>query len=744
MQSHPIPPLMPVPFAANGQKNVIPEASQISITRGAASLNDGFPPLTMTSPLQGGIPPFGKDMNGVLFLFAQTIRWVQAGGSFCYDASFANDPNVGGYPQGAVLLNASLTGFWVSTVDNNATDPDATDGSAQGWQSMNPDWNAVNGPGAILNRPDLAKVATTGEYDDLLGLPNLAVVATTGDYNDLIDTPAIPPEYALPPATTTTLGGIIAGPGTSVAADGTLSVAGQVKTVNEAAPDAKGNVSVILQDAEGVVANQTVSLIQFQGGTGNPLLRILNCNGIGTHVFYTGQNLEIDTVPATTGSAGTVIAGSGLAVAADGTLSAAAPIVLITAANATIPDDCNGKIFKVVDAAVNALALPLIANVGQGKQFRMVNMAAPQLVLRATAPDMLDDVTFTNRAIGSVMIAQGAVATVSYGDANITVQSQPGVGVQPWDLVQLDANSRLPKVDGSQLTGIDGTLIAVTVYSVVAQTVSFATVPQSISCTMGLPLAGSPVVFTTTGALPPELVAGTTYYVVSPSPANSQFRVSATWNGAPIAVSSVGTGTHSIANPPWLKATNNAALVDFELQGGGAAGGLGGPSNGSGTATGGGAGGYARLRRPASALPDSLGITIGAGGLPPSATGYSNAGGTTSLGTLASATGGSGGYGYSNNQLILGSPGGTAVGGDLIIDGQGSAPVIVSSTQNATGGGSSMFGFGGMGWAYLGGSTPKTDATGRGAGGAGGNATSSGGFGVGRGTDGLIVIREYA
>ncbi len=339
MQSNQSPARMSVPVALNRQRNVIPQESQISTTKGAASLNDGFPPLTMTSPLQGGIPPFGQDMNGVLFLFAQTVRWVQAGGSFLYDATFANDPNVGGYPQGAVLLNATLSGFWINTIENNVTDPDATDGSAHGWLSMNPDWNATGGPGQILNRPDLAKVATSGQYDDLQGLPdlavvattgqygdlldkpNLAVVATTGNYDDLINTPAIPPEFTLPPATTTTLGGIIAGSGLAVTADGTLSATAQVKTVNTNAPDPNGNVSAIIQDAKGIVPGTSASLIQFQGGTGNPLMRVLQCHGVGSYTDWNGQMLEIDTVPATTSSLGTVMAGAGLAVAANGTLS---------------------------------------------------------------------------------------------------------------------------------------------------------------------------------------------------------------------------------------------------------------------------------------------------------------------------------------------------------------------------------------------------------------------------------------
>lgn len=78
------------------------------------------------------------------------------------------------------------------------------------------DWNASSGDYQILNKPTLATVATTGDYNDLSNLPtipaaqvnsdwnavsglaeilnkpNLATVATTGDYNDLINTPAIP------------------------------------------------------------------------------------------------------------------------------------------------------------------------------------------------------------------------------------------------------------------------------------------------------------------------------------------------------------------------------------------------------------------------------------------------------------------------------------------------------------------------------------------------------------------------
>ena len=39
---------------------------------------------------------------------------------------------------------------------------------------------------------DLATIATTGDYDDLIDKPSLATVATTGDYDDLTNKPTIP------------------------------------------------------------------------------------------------------------------------------------------------------------------------------------------------------------------------------------------------------------------------------------------------------------------------------------------------------------------------------------------------------------------------------------------------------------------------------------------------------------------------------------------------------------------------
>lgn len=115
-------------FAINGAKNTIPVPSQILITPGAASYNDGFPPLTMTAVASGGIPPSGEDMNGILNATSAVDVWMSAGAGFPYDSVFS--AAIGGYPKGSRVLAASGAGYWFSTTDNNVTDPD-TGGS--GW-----------------------------------------------------------------------------------------------------------------------------------------------------------------------------------------------------------------------------------------------------------------------------------------------------------------------------------------------------------------------------------------------------------------------------------------------------------------------------------------------------------------------------------------------------------------------------------------------------------------------------------
>ncbi|WP_204371528.1 hypothetical protein, partial [Burkholderia multivorans] len=192
MQSSNTPSKVPLPFANSGTKNVIPVASQIGITPGAASLTDGFPPVTMTPIAAGGIPPSGADFNGILNLITAIQQWQSAGGSFKYDSAFAT--SIGGYPKGAVLVNATNDGMWLNLAENNSTNPDATDGSAANWapvDSYGATTIALTNANVTLTPAQFSKSiiiltgALTGNVQ--LTMPNLVgmwyvVNSTTGAY----------------------------------------------------------------------------------------------------------------------------------------------------------------------------------------------------------------------------------------------------------------------------------------------------------------------------------------------------------------------------------------------------------------------------------------------------------------------------------------------------------------------------------------------------------------------------------
>lgn len=133
MQSSSIPAKIPVPFGAgatSGYIRTVPVPSQISTDPGAASFTDGFPPLTFLPVSAGGIPPDGRDINGILNEITAWLQWMNAGGPVGYDSAFS--AAIGGYPKGA-LLSAAAGGWWVSTVENNTTDPDT---GGAGWQNI--------------------------------------------------------------------------------------------------------------------------------------------------------------------------------------------------------------------------------------------------------------------------------------------------------------------------------------------------------------------------------------------------------------------------------------------------------------------------------------------------------------------------------------------------------------------------------------------------------------------------------
>lgn len=131
-----IPTKFSIPWgnsAGGSYIRAIPTTSQIGIQNGAASLTDGFPPLTFVPVGSGGVPPFGQDFNGILKQITQWSQWQGAGGLPKYDGTFSSA--IGGYPAGAVLAGTTPGVTWVNLVDNNTTNPDA---AGANWTSLLP------------------------------------------------------------------------------------------------------------------------------------------------------------------------------------------------------------------------------------------------------------------------------------------------------------------------------------------------------------------------------------------------------------------------------------------------------------------------------------------------------------------------------------------------------------------------------------------------------------------------------
>lgn len=142
MQKSSIPAKYLLPWAQHDTSKVEVPVTTTDPTR--ASLSLGFPPLTEQPPEVGGVPPQGEDFNGGMNQISRAIWWMMQGGGFPYDSAFASASQIGGYINSAVIPRADGAGFWLSTADNNLTNPDATDGTAANWVPLN-----VYGTGTI-------------------------------------------------------------------------------------------------------------------------------------------------------------------------------------------------------------------------------------------------------------------------------------------------------------------------------------------------------------------------------------------------------------------------------------------------------------------------------------------------------------------------------------------------------------------------------------------------------------------
>lgn len=201
MKSTDKPTAITLPFAASAGADYIrtvPVASQIGVVNGAASYTDGFPPDCFIPQAAGGYPPDGRDVNYILNVISAWSRWCYAGGSPTYDSAFSSA--IGGYPNGAVLAMANGGGFWISTADNNTSDPD-TGGAdwstlAMSQTALDTRYAALNGNAAnafaVANATTNTQAVARGQFgtgslittQTLLSGTNYNAITSPGMYRD--------------------------------------------------------------------------------------------------------------------------------------------------------------------------------------------------------------------------------------------------------------------------------------------------------------------------------------------------------------------------------------------------------------------------------------------------------------------------------------------------------------------------------------------------------------------------------
>lgn len=111
------PVVLTTPFAADGDKNIIPATNNPS--SGDASQNLGFPPITGEDINAGGIPPTRQDFNGLGYMTSSHSFYNQNGSFYTFSPEVS--AAIGGYPNGAILWYLSDAGVRLlqSTKDDN-------------------------------------------------------------------------------------------------------------------------------------------------------------------------------------------------------------------------------------------------------------------------------------------------------------------------------------------------------------------------------------------------------------------------------------------------------------------------------------------------------------------------------------------------------------------------------------------------------------------------------------------------
>lgn len=148
------------PIANQGLRNTLPDNATGT---NYASIEEGFPEITMKAPKDGGLPPWGQDFNGMFYLMSSQTCFLQNGGLITFDQAVSD--KIDGYPQGAILDYVTPENTYVkvkSLIDDNTynfvTTPSYIDG--EHWEEVTlaatTSWGDITGN--IENQTDLQTV----------------------------------------------------------------------------------------------------------------------------------------------------------------------------------------------------------------------------------------------------------------------------------------------------------------------------------------------------------------------------------------------------------------------------------------------------------------------------------------------------------------------------------------------------------------------------------------------------------
>ncbi|MEQ1969611.1 hypothetical protein ABLA30_22205 [Xenorhabdus nematophila] len=150
------PNLIPAPFAQNGHRDEIPAIYKSDLPSQKATWDTGFPQITMMPVTAGGLPPSGRDFNGVFNQISDNIVHLSKGGKYKFSQEYANSIN--GYPKGAILQDDTEAKEYQSLIDNNKINfnTESADKINSAWKLVNTN-QLLDELNKKLNRSDVVQ-----------------------------------------------------------------------------------------------------------------------------------------------------------------------------------------------------------------------------------------------------------------------------------------------------------------------------------------------------------------------------------------------------------------------------------------------------------------------------------------------------------------------------------------------------------------------------------------------------------